>query len=198
MLTAKELYRKILHLLLGISIALAYQYDLLSPFTLLMMIIAGVIISILSKRIWLPFLSFFLEKLEREEEKKQFPGKGLIFFFVGVLLAVKLFPKDIALASIMILAFGDSISHLIGARFGKIKNILNGDGKKLIEGTIAGIIAGLLGAMFYVPFSQALLGSTAAMLAEVVKIDFNENQLDDNVVIPLVAGTIMLLSQRFM
>lgn len=197
MLTAKEMYRQIIHLLVGVATALAYQYAILSPFTILMLIIAGVMISLLSKRIWIPFFSFFLLKLEREEERKKFPGRGLIFYFVGVLLAVKLFPEDIALASIMILACGDSISHLIGAQFGKIKNILNGDGKKLLEGTIAGIIAGTAAAMFYVPFTQAFLGSIAAMIAEVIKIDLNENPLDDNVIVPLVAGTVILLSQRF-
>lgn len=129
---------------------------------------------------------------------KKFPGKGVIFFFVGVLLSLQLFEKDIALASIMVLSLGDSVSHLIGKSFGRIKNIFNGDGKKLLEGTLAGTLAGFFGALVFVPFPEAFLGAFGAMIVEVVKIDFNDLTLDDNLVVPLVAGTIMFLLRTYL
>jgi len=109
----------------------------------------------------------------------------------------QLFEKDIALASIMILAFGDSISHLYGEKFGRIRNAISGDPRKLLEGTFAGTVAGALAAALFVPFPEAFLGSLAAMLLEVVKIDFNDLTLDDNLIVPLVAGTIMVLIRRY-
>lgn len=198
MLTKQEIYRQILHILTGLITVTLIYFEILSPWSILLMIIAGILASILSKRIWLPFFSFFLKHCERQETMKTFPGKGMIFFFIGTLLSIKLFDRDIALAAILILTFGDSISHLVGARIGKIKNIFNGDGKKLFEGTLAGSIVGFLTALIFVPFSEAFLGSFIAMIAEVIKIDLNNNQLDDNFVVPLVAGTVMFLIRTYL
>ena len=122
----------------------------------------------------------------------------MIFFFIGALLVIKLFDKDIAVASLMVLTFGDSISHLFGERFGSTKNIFNGHSKKLLEGTFAGAVAGFLGAVFFIPIPEAFLGSFGAMIAEVIKIDLNDHTLDDNVVVPLIAGTIMLLVRTYL
>ncbi len=187
-----------MHIAVGL-VTIAFIYlNLLRPFTIFLMIIAGILASILCKRTRLPFFSYFLDKFEREEQRRKFPGKGMIFFFIGVLLSLQLFERNIALAAIMVLTLGDSVSHIFGAQFGQIKNIFNGDGKKLFEGTAAGVLAGFLGAWIFVPFPHALLGSTAAMLAEVVKIDLNDRTLDDNLIVPLVAGTVMVLVQRFL
>ena len=198
MLTNKEFYRQILHIIIGLITVISYYYGLLSPLAIFLMIIVGIMVSFLSKRIWLPFFSFFLEKFERDEDKKTFPGKGMVFFFVGVLLVTQLFEQDIALAAIMILSLGDSISHLVGGSFGQIKNIFNGKSKKLFEGTIAGTLAGFIGAIIFVPIPEALVASFIAMAAEVVEIDFNNNTLDDNIVVPLVAGTVIFLMRYYL
>ena len=62
----------------------------------------------------------------------------------------------------------------------------------------AGTLAGFAGAVIFVPIPEAFLGSLVAMIAEVVKIDFNEKSLDDNLVVPLVAGTVMLLVRSYL
>lgn len=198
MLSPREFHRQLMHIAVGlITIALIY-INLLRPFTIFLMILVGILASILCKRTRLPFFSFLLDRFEREEQRRKFPGKGMIFLFIGVLLSLQLFERDIALAAIMVLTLGDSVSHIFGAQFGQIRNIFNGDGKKLFEGTLAGALAGFLGAWLFVPFSLAFLGSFAGMIAEVVKIELNENTLDDNLVVPLVAGTVMLLIRSFL
>lgn len=111
---------------------------------------------------------------------------------------MSLFEKDIALASLMVLTFGDSISHLVGGQFGQIRNIFNGKSKKLLEGTIAGTIAGTLTALLFVPFPEAFIGSFAAMIAEVVQVDLNEREVDDNLIVPIVAGTVMFLIRTYL
>lgn len=197
MLSLLELKRQSMHIAVGlITIALIY-YNLLSPFAILLLIIIGILLSFLCKRMRIPIISTFLDQVERDEQRHKFPGKGTIFFFIGVLLSLQLFEQDIALAAIMVLTFGDSISHMFGAQFGRLKNIFNGKSKKLLEGTLAGTLAGFFGAVFFVPIPEAFLGSAAAMIAEVIKIDFNENTLDDNLIVPLIAGTVMLLVQKF-
>ncbi|HLC71924.1 MAG TPA: hypothetical protein VJI32_07995, partial [Candidatus Nanoarchaeia archaeon] len=151
MLSALELKRQLMHIFVGlVTIALIY-YDILSPFSLLLLIITGIMLSFLCKRVQIPIISTFLDHVEREEQRRKFPGKGTIFFFIGVLLSLQLFERDIACASIMILTLGDSISHMFGAQFGKIKNIFNGKSQKLLEGTLAGTLAGFFGALFFVP-----------------------------------------------
>lgn len=198
MLTKREISRQFLHLLIGVLTVLLVYLNILSQLSIFLLIVIGFLASFLSKRIWLPFFTFFLDHLEREEVKKTFPGKGLILFFIGVLLVIQLFPRDVALASIMILALGDSISHLFGERFGKLKNIFNGKSKKLYEGTLAGTVAGFFGAIFFVSIPEAFIASFVAMVAEVVQIDFNHNTLDDNLVVPLVAGTVIFLMKTYL
>jgi len=192
-LTYQEVGRQIIHLLVGVITVLLIYFNLLSSLAILALIVIGLLASFICKRTWLPGFSFFLNHFERGREKTQFPGKGLIFFFIGVLLVIELFEMDIALAAIMILALGDSISHLVGEKYGHLKNIFNWRGAKLLEGTLAGTLAGFLGAIIFVPWEMAFIASFAAMVAEVIKIDFNDNTLDDNLVIPLIAGTVMFL-----
>jgi phytol kinase len=199
MVTKSEIGRQIMHALIGILLAVMYYFDILSPLAVFLGIIIGALISFISKRVDnFPIFSWFLKHYERDEEKKNFPGKGLVFYFVGVLLVMQLFEKDIALAAILILALGDSVSHLYGASIGKIRNIFNGDGKKLLEGTLAGTVAGALGAMLFIPIPEAIIGSFAAMMFEVVKIDLNDKTLDDNIIVPLVAGTVIFLLRTYL
>ncbi|MBU0460672.1 MAG: SEC59/DGK1/VTE5 family protein [Nanoarchaeota archaeon] len=198
MLTYHEVGRQVIHLLVGVVTVLLIHFNILSSLAILAVIVIGLLASFICKRTWLPGFSFFLNHFERGNQKTQFPGKGLIFFFIGVLLVVELFDKDIALAAIMILALGDSVSHLVGEKYGKIKNIFNWKGNKLLEGTLAGTFAGFVGAMIFVSWQMAFLGSFVAMVAEVIKIDFNDNTLDDNLVVPLIAGTVMFLLRFYL
>ena len=197
MLTLKEFKRKLVHIALGAIIVTTYYYNLLSPLALLLLITAGIMSSLISKRINLPIFSEFINWFERDEVKQSFPGRGLIFFLVGSLLAIQLFEKNIALAAIMVLTLGDSFSHIIGGKYGRLKNIFNLRSKKLFEGTLAGSLAGFLGALIFVPFPEAFLGSFAAMIAEVIEIDLNQKSVDDNIVVPLIAGTVMYLVAKF-
>lgn len=197
MLSKKEFYRQIVHIFLGlIIISLAYL-EILSSLSLFLLIIISVLCSLISKRGYVPFYSSFINWFERDNVKEKFPGKGLVFYLVGSLLVLQLFERNIALAAIMVLALGDSLSHIIGGKWGKLPNIFNGKSKKLFEGTLAGIATGFLGALIFVPFPEAFLGASAAMIAEVIQIDLNQRSLDDNVVIPLIAGTVMFLVRSY-
>ena len=89
MLTRQEFGRQLLHAAIGLAAVLFIYLDILTSWSLFLLIIVGCLTSMLSKRIHLPFFSFFLHHFEREEQKATFPGKGMIFFFVGVLLAIQ-------------------------------------------------------------------------------------------------------------
>ncbi len=198
MLSNKELHRQLSHILVGTITILLIHLKILSSLSIFLLIVIGILTSLISKRINIPIINQFLNHLEREEIKNKFPGKGVIFFFVGVLLVLQLFQEDVALAAIMILTLGDSVSHIVGGKYGQLKNLFNKKSKKLYEGTIAGTLAGFLGALIFVPATEAFLASFVAMVAEVIKIDFNDHTLDDNLVVPLIAGTTIFLLRTYL
>jgi len=193
-----ENQRQVFHILLGIAFIVLIYFEILTAFRIFVILILGVIVSLLSKKYKIPLVWQLLRKFERPSVIKKFPGKGTIFFFVGVLLVLRLFEKDIALASIIILTFGDSISHIIGMKFGRIKHPLNNNGKKKLEGSLAGLIAAFLGALIFVHPLLAFLGALAGMVAEALQLQLNNNEVDDNIIVPLVAGTAMLLARYFL
>ena len=184
MINKFEIRRKLLHILLGIILILTSLFSPYAKKAIFVLLVLGVFISFLSTQYKLPVITKCLCIFERECNK-HFPGKGVLFFLIGSLLSLQLFPKEIALASIMILTFADPLSCIIGSSFGKIKLI----NEKNIEGTIAGIFIGTLLASLFVPVYLAFIGSLFAMIFELTFSDV----VDDNLLIPLIAGTIMYL-----
>jgi len=180
----KEAKRQIFHALLGTIIVSLFYFNLLPLYLFGIIIITGAIISISWKNGSEVIIGWFLENFER---KKEHPGKGALFYFVGCFFALLFFPKNIALASIMILALGDSVSHYIGKFYGKRKHPFNN--KRCCEGTVVGTLAGFLGALIFVPAMNAFFASLIAMNLEV--IEWKKLRLDDNLIIPLVAGLVM-------
>ena len=184
-----EIRRKIFHIFLGTIIVLLLMFDIFNSWSLFLIIIIGCILSLVSTQIKIPGIYWFIKKFEREDIIDRFPGKGILFFFIGCLLVLRLFDKNIALASIMILALGDSVSSLIGQNFGK--HFINST--KTIEGVIVGVIAASWMASFFVSIPQAFFGSLVAMAVEAVELKIGESNVDDNIIIPIVAGTVMFL-----
>ena len=201
-----EWNRQLFHIFLGIGIVLLLMYGFIGitvviygfkiPYAdVLLIIIIGLLISLLSKRINIPIICNLLQKFERKNDLAKFPGKGFIFYFIGAYIALLLFEKEIAMASIMVLALGDSISHLYGLHFGKIKHPLSK--VKFLEGTIAGFIAGFIGAFVFLPWWESVLASSAAMIVEAFEIKIGTQQVDDNLIIPFVAGAVVWLVRAF-
>lgn len=190
-----ELNRQLFHIFLGIAIVALLLYDFIDKKIMLAIIIIGLILSYLSKRTRIPIVYELLEKFERTEDLKKFPGKGMIFYFIGAYIALLLFPKEIAMASIMVLALGDSISHLYGLHFGKIKQPFSKT--KFVEGTIAGFVTGFLGALVFLPWFEASLASLAAMIVETIEIKIGTQQVDDNLIVPFIAGAIVWFIRLF-
>jgi len=195
-----EARRQAFHIGLGLTLLFAIYTGLVSEFLLLLAVIAGIGLSFYCRNHELPIISHFLDSFEREKERKRFPGKGTIFFFLGVLMvySLKIFPTDILYASILILTFGDSFSHIIGRLYGSTRNPLAKDSAKLLEGTIGGIIIAALMASLFVRPGEAIIASIVAMFAEAVELRINKNTIDDNLVVPLVAAfTLLILRSIF-
>ncbi|MEK6949035.1 MAG: phosphatase PAP2 family protein [Nanoarchaeota archaeon] len=195
MLEEFEFRRKAFHAFLGITLVLLIKFGIIGWMELIFLAISVIIFSMLSKKYRIPLIYQILKILEREKHLKGFVAKGLLFYLIGAFLVVFLFPKEIALASIMVLAFGDSISHLFGVKFGRINHPFND--KKFLEGMIAGTIAGFFAALFFVRWHEALIASLLAMFAEGLELKVGAEEVDDNLVIPLVAAISIWIIRLF-
>lgn len=195
-ISAFELRRAAFHIILGLGIiflSIFFQARIL--WILFAILIIGMAISIISLKIKIPFIYQMILLFEKPEYIKLFPGKGILFFIAGSLLALKLFSQqfNIALAAISILTFGDSVSHLVGLSVGKVRHKWPFSEFKNIEGTAAGILAAFIAASFFVRPLHALIASIIAIFAEALTLKMGGDNVDDNLIIPLVAGTVIYL-----
>jgi phytol kinase len=188
-----ELVRKLGHVLTGIFLVLLVQSGLL-PVPVLGLLI-------------LLFAALILYNVKEEKElltkilsinriDAKIPGLEILSFFIGCWLVLVLFSREIAFAAILILAFGDSVAHLVSRRFGATQTFMTKT--TYLEGTIAGIVAGTLAAWSYVPLLPALLASVAAMIVEAGELRIGDHHIDDNFLIPLIAAaTLWVISLAF-
>lgn len=196
-----EIKRQTFHLLVGLFVIFLLVKGILIPTTLFIILLISGTLSFMSLKFKIPVINWFLKHFEREKALKTFPGKGFIFFLAGVLLVIKLFERDVALASVMVLSAGDSVSHIVGRHIGRIKHPLNG--LKSIEGTVSGIIAGFIGILlliwlipgFSVTALQAFFASVVAITLEAIELKMGGGSVDDNFIVPLIAGTTIYLMQ---
>jgi len=191
----KKLGRTIIHIILGIMILILVAYYPETRWLLFYLLIFSVILSFLSYFWKIPVVNFFLENFELERHRKTFPGKSFIFFLAGSLLVIKLFPQNIAMASIAILTFADPVSHF-SSTIGKIRYKKPFNTEKTLFSTIFSIIVAFIAALFFVDWQYALLASIFSMLAEALTIKIWEDYVDDNYLIPLVAGTTIFIAQK--
>lgn len=194
MLKTLEFRRQILHILFGIIIIALLRQEILTTEILLILTLTGIpLIFICKKNYRIPIIHHFLQFFEREKHLKKFPGRGIFFYLIGSLIVTSLFSREIAIAGIAILAFGDATTNIIGSNFGKVRIFFKP--KKSIEGLLSGICMGMLGAYFFTNIQPLalLVASSLAMLAEIPHLKFKEIPIDDNLIIPLVASTTLYL-----
>jgi dolichol kinase len=124
----------------------------------------------------LPFVTWFIESFEREGVRA--PGFGSAWYAMGVLFATVSIQGIAPLSAVIcILAFGDSLSTIIGRRG---THPLPYNRKKTIEGSIAFFLGSLSACYFLGPLAVPL--ALACALAESLPLPF-----DDNIVVPAAA-----------
>jgi dolichol kinase len=187
-LQPNEIKRKVVHMLFGVVAVILFSQGLINWVHIAYFAIISIALSLLSKKYRVPFIDWCLGQMERDENLKRFPGKGVIFYLIGIFLSMYFFRDypDIVKASIMILAFGDTMGYICGVRFGRIEHPFSK--KKCLEGMIAGIIAGFIGAVIFVAWQEALVAAIFAMAVEGLEMRIGIEKVDDNITIPIVAS----------
>lgn len=184
-LTEIEIRRKIVHLA---TIIIPIFYHLTSKDIILTFLIPFFIfylsIDILRrfhKGLGLIFKRHFFNRVLREKEVTSFMGST--YFLFSIILTIILFPKEIAILSILFLIISDAVAALAGKLFGKVSIF-----DKTVEGSIAFFLTSILIVLAYPNISliQGILGSIGATV-----IEFLPLKIDDNLTIPLGSAAIM-------
>jgi dolichol kinase/phosphoserine phosphatase len=133
----------------------------------------------------LPLISTVTHHAASQAELCEFTAAP-IYFAVGILLALLLFPAPISGAAIAIFALGDSTASI----FGKLipKKPLPFNKGKTLGGSLCGFFFAFLAGLFFVPLVKALVGAVVAMAIECLPLPLN-----DNVLIPLCTGAVLTL-----
>lgn len=182
----KEDQRQIFHILIGVcAIIWLYMFGrkalMIADFTVIIIGLLLINQRIQGKKIG--FVRWFEERFERSEAI--FPGWGSATYAAGVLIATTMLTNREEIAAVIaILALGDSLSTIIGRR-GKMKLPWNED--KTIEGSLAFFIFGSAAAFPFIGIGAFLVGALLTIFESI------KTEIDDNILIPLVASVILLV-----
>ncbi len=189
-----EIRRNLFHLVLGTLIVVLLYFGLIDVWVLAGVTVIGFMLSLRQKRKKVPVIDWFIRVFERESEQKEFPGRGSFYLLLGITLAVALFPEPIALASVVILTVGDSLSPLIAMKLGRIRHPLNRE--KVLDASAIGFFVAFLSATFFVSPAEAFIASYLAMIVE--SVDYLKGRrIEDNITIPLISGLSIVILRMF-
>jgi dolichol kinase len=131
------------------------------------------------------FKEFFGELIREHEE---FSLMGSTYLLIASLLAIEMFPREVAAAAIGFTVLGDAFAAMVGKAWGRRPFF-----RKTLEGAAGGLVAcvawgAFLAAIGALPLGVAMAGAVAASLIEFLPIP-----LDDNLGMTLVSGYVMKL-----
>ncbi len=188
-----EVRRKLIHLT-GLSVPLGIM--IFGKIYTAAMIAAALVVALaleagrLKGRIRLP------EVRDHEQEKVA----GYIYYIFGSLITVLIFQPMIAITAMLMLSLGDPVSGLVGSVL-ENSNVRGCNQRWRIKPFpivtamfLACLALGYLSsAITNLPFQVYLAGAVGATIADSIALIFCNRGLDDNLTIPLFAGTMMSL-----
>ncbi len=198
-----ELRRKAIHIS-GSLIPIAYYYVNKETALIILLFVNAILLVI--ERLRLEGKIKFPQILLRPHENKQVAA--YIYFQIAALLSILIFDKAVAIAALLMLAIGDTFSGLAGAVI-KGGNIRNYAVKKIAFKpfpimAVMFAVCILVGiALLDVPpakdmvrlsFPVYVAGAVGATLGDAVPLRIQGTPVDDNLVIPLLAGLFMSIA----
>jgi dolichol kinase len=190
----KHIGRKLYHFFGGIGLLSLYyifgRKHALMFYVVFFLIVLGLDIT----RLMIPSINQFIftrfgSFIRKNEEHKL---TGTAPYVLGIGLSLYVYSPEVATTAICFLAFGDVAATTMGERYGKTKI-----GDKSLEGSAAFIIAALVSGLFlqligvHLTTGVMILGAVIAAGVEIMPLPVN-----DNLVIPIVAGGVMELVMR--
>ena len=218
-LFAREVARKSIHM--GGFVIPVFYYFFFSRNLMLLFLGLGVIAGAVLEVIRLSGNPIFPSILLRRHEEKGVVG-GYFYAILGSFLAVLLFDKNIAIAAILFLDFGDAIAGLAGAVVAMYRGRTKADTRTyaaagqasplrtlasdlayalrnhkspLIMG-IMFLVCGLAGLLLYPSLSLSMIatGAIGSVIADGFPWRIYGIAIDDNLLIPILSGALMTLA----
>jgi dolichol kinase len=190
----RHIGRKLYHLVGGIGLLSLYyilgREHALTFYAVFFLIAFGLDLTRLKIPAVNQFVFTWFGNFIRKNEKNKLTGTAP--YILGIGLSLYAYSPEVATAAVCFLAFGDVAATTVGERYGKTKI-----GDKSLEGSAAFIIAALVSGLFlqiigvYLPSGVMVLGAFIAAGVEILPLPVN-----DNLLIPIVAGGIMELIMR--
>ena len=128
----------------------------------------------------LPVISAITRLAASQSEMHDFAAAP-IYFAIGILAALLLFPTPASSAAIAIFAIGDSTASIFGGLISRTPLPFNKG--KTLEGSLAGFFFAFLAGSVYISPFWALIGAAVAMTIEWLPLPVN-----DNILIPVFTG----------
>ncbi len=186
--------RKLYHLLGGLGLLSLYyllgRERALLFYAVLFVLVLGADMTRLKVPAVNRFLFTWFGSFIRKNEENKLTGTPA--YILGIGLSLYLFPLSLATAAVCFLAFGDVAATTIGERFGRTKI-----GNKSLEGTLAFIVVAVA-ISFLLPLAGIPLMRTIAVAGAVIAavVELAPLPVNDNLVIPLASGGVMLVLSR--
>lgn len=190
-----ELIRKAIHLSSAV-IPLSYYFIERETEIIILLILSFILIlSDLFRIKSEKFQNFFLKVLkpvlrghEIRNEKSLFNGGT--YLIIGFLLCVIIFPKPVAIASMLIVIFCDSFAAIAGKNYGK-----HFVGNKSLEGSLAFFLSGSIIVLLTPKVSGSVLEYVTGIAAVLLTAIFEliPLKIDDNISIPVFFGLVYLI-----
>tara|TARA_Y100001935_G_scaffold144425_1_gene119283 strand:+ start:936 stop:1523 length:588 start_codon:yes stop_codon:yes gene_type:complete len=194
MIPKSEYIRKLIHLsnlIIPISYYYVFQdkrFFLISLFFFVLIFLAIDLFREKNKYIKILFNLFFNRMMRKHELNGALTGASWVM--ISAFFTILIFPKNIAILSLIFMSVGDTVAGLVGRRVGKLKI-----GEKTLEGFVFGFLACAIISYNYklIPFSISIYGSLVGMIFEVLPLP-----LDDNLKIPLSSASIMFVIESYL
>lgn len=192
----KELYRKSIHLSsLWIPLFIYFVHPGVSIVFFSLLFVGNVLIEYgnYKKYPWArrTFGSLFFRMLRHKETTHgKFQVSGSLYVLLAAIACTLLFPQPVAVISLSVMLISDTSAALFGKAYGTRKLYKN----KSLEGTVAFFLSALIVNMLCEPiyhFTYAgVIACAAASFAEMFE---DKLEVDDNLSIPLVVGTVLVI-----
>ena len=192
----KELYRKSIHLSsLWIPLFIYFVHPGVSIVFFSLLFVGNVLIEYgnYKKYPWArrTFGSLFFRMLRNKETTHgKFQVSGSLYVLLAAIACTLLFPQPVAVFSLSVMLISDTSAALFGKAYGTRKLYKN----KSLEGTVAFFLSALIVNMLCEPiyhFTYAgVIACAAASFAEMFE---DKLEVDDNLSIPLVVGTVLVI-----
>ncbi len=183
----QEIGRKIIHLMILVVLVIFYAIKNTVGQQAAFMFLAALLILFLiveylrlDLNIRLPFFHQFIRP------KEEYRVYGAIFFLSSTIISLAIFSTPVALAALLMTAFGDMAAAIAGKRYGTTLLFRS----KTLIGFIAGLITNLILAIaislsfsinLYIPIVMAFVATITETITD---------EMDDNLMVPILTGFI--------